>query len=48
MAEEPAPDGAAPEGEEAGLPSLTELEVMEKMGQLPLEEDMPGMKGRVK
>ncbi|CAD7958206.1 unnamed protein product [Amoebophrya sp. A120] len=51
----PAPEEGAPaEGADAGAEQpgeeaaqevgLTEVEIMEKMGQLPLDEDMPGMK----
>lgn len=41
------PDGGDGGGAEevAQEVGLTELELMERMGQLPLDEDMPGMKG---
>lgn len=50
MAEEggdaPPPEEGAEEAAAAeDGPRLGRWEVMEKLGQLPLEEDMPGMKG---
>ncbi|CAD7967085.1 unnamed protein product [Amoebophrya sp. A25] len=44
---DPPPEGESPGdgGEaEAGPPGLSEIELMERMGQIPLDEDMPGLK----